>query len=219
LTRRFILTRTQSLLEFLTASSELPDLSTGPTPWVFRPFNDVARTSPERSGSSAPTPGAALRLSLPLSGFQASSSFTALFHAAAVRDSPFRGFPSQKSRAPPRAACSLAVIHRRAEWPPPAPYHRRFPRLPRCWAQLPDSPDDYGIPFHALESTLPGPPGPKRRNPSCSVSFTRFEALILLRVRSRSAEVAPDPAVAPLLGFRPSRVFSAQTSDPLPTQA
>lgn len=28
--------------------------------------------------------------------------------------------------------CSLAVIHRRAEWPPPQSYHRRFPRRPRA---------------------------------------------------------------------------------------
>jgi hypothetical protein len=83
---------------------EPSDLSTGPTPWVSRPFNDTPRPSPLRSGSSAPTPGSALRLSQPLSGFPASPSFAALFHAAAVRDSPFRGFPSQESRAPPRAA-------------------------------------------------------------------------------------------------------------------
>jgi hypothetical protein len=165
-------------------------------------------------------------LPVPLSGFLCLSAVSKQVRVSrpCFMPQPLGILPSEvsprRNRAPlPGPLCSLAVIHRRAEWPPPAPYHRRFPRLPRCWAQLPDSPDDYGIPFHALESTLPGPPGPKRRNPSCSVSFTRFEALILLRVRSRSAEVAPDPAVAPLLGFRPSRVFSAQTSDPLPTQA
>lgn len=142
-----------------------------------------------------------------------------MFHAAAVRDFPFRGFPSQKSRAPSGATLlpcgyppTCRMVTACALSPPVS-------STPALLTQLPDSPDDYEIPFHALESTLPGPSGHKRRNPSCSASFTRFEALILLRVRSRSAEVAPDPAVAPLLGFRPSRVFSAQTSDPLPTQA
>jgi hypothetical protein len=84
--------------------------------------------------------------------------------------------------------------------------------------QLPISPDDYGLPFHAPESALPGPPGLERRNPSCSASFTRFEALILLRIRSHRTRVAPSEAAVPLLGFSPSRVFSAQTSDPPPTQ-
>jgi hypothetical protein len=199
--------------------SEPSDLSAGPTPWVSRPVNDNARSSPCWSGSSTPTPGSALRLSQPLSGFPASPSFAALFHAAAVRDSPFRGFPSQESRAPPRAAllpcghpptCRMATA--RALSPPVS-------GTPTLSAQLPPSPDDYGIPFHAPESTLPAHPGPKRRNPSCSASFTRFEALILLRVRSRSARVAPDSAADPLLGFRPSRVFTAQASDPAPTQA
>ena len=90
---------------------------------------------------------------------------------------------------------------------------------PTLLARLPDSPDDYEIPFHAPESTLPSPSGLKHRNPSCSVRFTRFEALILLRIRSHSAEVAPDPVADSLLVFGPSRVFSAQTSDPPPAQA
>jgi hypothetical protein len=46
-------------------------------------------------------------------------------------DSPFRVFPSQQSRTPLGATCSLAVIHRRAETLLPEPCHRRFPRRPR----------------------------------------------------------------------------------------
>jgi hypothetical protein len=143
----------------------------------------------------------------------------ALFHATAVRDSSFRDFPSQESRAPPRAAllpcgypptCRMATA--RALSPPVS-------STPTLLAQLPDSPDDYEFPFHAPESTLPSPSGLKHRNPSCSVRFTRFEALILLRIRSHSAEVAPDPVADSLLVFGPSRVFSAQTSDPPPAQA
>jgi hypothetical protein len=55
----------------------------------------------------------------------------------------------------------------------------------RAFAQLPDSPNDYGLPFHSPESSLPGCPGSQRRDSSRSAGFTYFEALILLRVRSR----------------------------------
>jgi hypothetical protein len=62
---------------------------------------------------------------------------------------PCRGFPSQESRAPLEAAGSLVVIHRRAKTHPSEPYHRRFLRRPHPKAQLPGSPDDYEVPFHA----------------------------------------------------------------------
>jgi len=61
-----------------------------------------------------PRPGSALRFFQPLSGFQADSSFVALFHATAVRVSPFRVFPSQESPTLSGQASSLAVIHSRA---------------------------------------------------------------------------------------------------------
>jgi hypothetical protein len=61
--------------------------------------------------------------------------------------SPFRVFPSQESRTPLGATCSLAVIHRRAGVSYPRPCHRQFPRRPCLTTQLPGSPDDYGSPF------------------------------------------------------------------------
>jgi hypothetical protein len=63
--------------------------------------------------------GSALRLSQPLSGFLASASFVALFHATASSwDPPFRVFPSQRARTPLGATCSPAVIHQRSEVAP-----------------------------------------------------------------------------------------------------
>jgi hypothetical protein len=56
---------------------------------------------------------------------------------------------------------------------------------PTLVTQLPGSPDDYGFPFHAPESALPGHPGTKAAEPPRSASFTRFEAFFLLQVRSR----------------------------------
>jgi hypothetical protein len=92
--------------------------------------------------------GSALRLSQPLSGFLAHPDSTALFRAAAVPGiPPFRVFPSQESRTPLGATCSLAVVHERAGTRLPGPCYRRFRRLPRSHAQSPDSPDGYGLPF------------------------------------------------------------------------
>jgi len=62
---------------------------------------------------------------------------------------PFRGFPSQESRAPPEAASFLAVIHQRAKTRPSEPYHRRFHRRTRPRARLPGFPADYEVPFDA----------------------------------------------------------------------
>jgi hypothetical protein len=92
--------------------------------------------------------GSALRLSQPLSGFLAHPDSTALLRAAAVPGiPPFRVFPSQESRTPLGATCSLAVVHERAGTRLPGPCYRRFRRLPRSHAQSSDSPDGYGLPF------------------------------------------------------------------------
>jgi len=71
----------------------------------------------------------------------------------------------------------------------------------RARAQLPDSPDDYELPFVEPEGSLPGCSGAKRRNSFRSASFTCFEALILLRVRSHRPEL-------PRAGGRSSPGFS-----------
>jgi len=128
---------------------------------------------------------------------------------------PFRAFPSLESRAPLEAASSPAVIHRRAESRRLGPYHRRFPRLPPARARSCLTPP-------TTMSSLSTPP--KRRfpltlgtlppEPIRSASFTHLEALFLQRVRSRSPGVAPQRAADTLLGFRPSRAFSAHTSGP-----
>jgi len=59
----------------------------------------------------------------------------------------------------------------------------------RALTQLPASSDDYELPFGEPEGSPPVRSGSKRRNPFRSVSFTCFEALILLRVRSRWPEL------------------------------
>jgi hypothetical protein len=112
-------------------------------------------------------------------------------------DSPFRVFPSQESCTPLEATSSLVVIHRRAGRrlldlsPPVSP----TPTPSRgCLA----SPASYGLPFHA--------PRPASRLPwiqvtelARSASFTHFEALLLLRVRSCRPESPQTPT--PILSW------------------
>jgi hypothetical protein len=103
---------------------------------------------------------------------------------------PFLGFSLQRfpltgiARPSRGRFCSPAVIHRRAETLLPGPCHRRFRRLPRFWAQLPGSPDDFRLPFHAPRCASRSP-WIQAAEPLRSASFTRLEALILPRVRSR----------------------------------
>jgi hypothetical protein len=59
----------------------------------------------------------------------------------------------------------------------------------RARAQSPESPVDYGNRFRAPEGPLPRFPGLDRAEPSRSASFTRFEALFPLRVRSHQSEL------------------------------
>ena len=62
-----------------------------------------------------PRLGSALGFSQPLSGFLAVPSFAALFRAATVPGIlPSERSPHRDQRTPLEAACSLAVIHRRA---------------------------------------------------------------------------------------------------------
>jgi len=51
------------------------------------------------------------------------------------------------------------------------------------------SPGDFGLPFRAPESALPGRPGPRSTKPLRSVCFLDSEALFLLRVRSRQPKL------------------------------
>jgi len=107
---------------------------------------------------------------------------------------PFVGFllqrfPLAEIAHPLEPLCSRVVIHRRAGPPSSRPYCRWFPRRPRLralawfphrlWAPFPRSP----------KGTLPGHSGSELRNSLHSASFTHFEALILLRIRSRRPEL------------------------------
>jgi hypothetical protein len=126
--------------------------------------------------------------------------------------SSFRVFPSQESRAPLGAALlprGHPPAHRDA---PPGPCHRRFPRRPRSRA-VAWFPRRLWAPFSAPKHG-PGPPGSERTGSPPPASFTHLEALILLRVRSRATQVAPNRPADPLLDFFPSEAFSAHASDP-----
>lgn len=211
---RLILTGNRSLVECLTASLSRPPRRPDQLPRFSAPSTTSLGQAP--NGVDHPRP-----LPVPLSGFPNLSAVSQRVRVSrpCFMPQPFGITPSKvsprKNRAPLPGplllpcgyppTCRLAAA--RALSPPVS-------TTPTRSARLPSFPDDYELPFHAPEGTLPGHPGLKPRNPLCSASFIRFEALILLRVRSHQAEVALDSAADPLLGLRPSRVFSAQTSDP-----
>jgi hypothetical protein len=157
----------------------------GPTPLSFPVPSTVSPRRPLERWVVQPHLGSAPRFSQPLSGFLAHLGFAALFRAATVPGiPPFRAFPSQKSRTP-LGATLLPCRYPPTDWDAsPGSCRRRFRRLPRSSAQSPGSPDAYGLPFGTPEDMPPGPPGPRAAKPSRSASFTDFEALILLRVRS-----------------------------------
>jgi hypothetical protein len=116
----------------------------------------------------------------------------------------FRAFPSQGSRTPLEAACSPAVIHRRAMTRRPRPCHREFHRTPRPRkARSPDSPRDYGSPFHEAEASLPGRPGSRATEPSRSASFTYFGAYAPPANPFTTDPSFPAPAADALLDFAP----------------
>jgi hypothetical protein len=92
-------------------------------------------------------PGSARRFSQPLSGFQANSSFAALFHAATVPGILPSECSPRENRAPlsrPLASLwsSTSVLNRTAQDLITA----GFPDSHTC-ARLPCSPDDYELPF------------------------------------------------------------------------
>ena len=127
----------------------------------------------------------------PLSGFLAGSSFAAMFHAATVRgilpseSSPHKSrAPLSRSHAPWRL---VTIVLRRRN----LNLSSSVSSTPALLTQLPDSPDDYELPFHAPKCAsrslwIQAP------EPSRSDSFIRFEALLLLRVRSRRLELPRD---------------------------
>ena len=182
LRRKFILLRSPSLLKLLTTSRP-SDLSAGPTPWGFVPFDDVALASPVWSGIPTPLRFRSQVLSTS-QRFPGRPEFRGLL-SSRCRPwvSPFRVFPSQESRAPLEAAL-LPCGHPPACWtPPPGSFTVGFPDA-HAFARLPGSPDDYRLPFHAPKHASRSP-WTQATVIDRSASFTHFEALILLRVRSR----------------------------------
>jgi len=92
-------------------SAVRPDGRTS-SPWVLLPTTAPLALAPCEAGFH-PHLGSALRFSQPLSGFLASSSFVALFHATAVPGIPPSESSPRKNRAPlSRPLCSHVVIHR-----------------------------------------------------------------------------------------------------------
>jgi len=129
--------------------------------------------------------GSALRLSQPLSGFLACSSFAALFRTATVRGvlpseaSPRRNrAPLSRSRAPLRL--STGVPRRARSRFITAGFTNSHTRKRSCL----DSPTTMRFIF-THRGALPCSSELVRAEPSCSASFTHFEALFLLQVRSR----------------------------------
>jgi hypothetical protein len=165
-------------------------------------------------------PGSALRLSQPLSGFLATPSFAALFHAATVPGiSPSECSP-HRNRAPLPGSLVLPCGY------PQSVLRRHVPGL--VAACFPDSRAfdavawflrRLWVSFSRTRERASRSPWTRVVEPPRSTRFTRFGALILLRVRSHLTRVAPDQAVVPLLGFCPSRVLLTGASDPQPVQA
>jgi len=97
-------------------------------PEVCATSNGIHARAPSWSGLSQAHPGSALRLSQPLSGFPASASSTALFHAAAVCDRLLRSLPLTEDRvrlptplAPMRLSTNVGDEPRTALSPPVSP--------------------------------------------------------------------------------------------------
>jgi len=159
-----------------------------PAPWGFLPLQRHPSDEPRVSRGVQPRLGSALRFWLASQRFPSMPEFRGL---VSCHDrswgSPFRVFPSQKSRTPLGAASSLVVSHQ-----PPG---RHRPRLvtagfldARAHARWPDSPDDYELPFRT----------PKRASRSL---WATSDGARPLRQRHPPRSLAP-----PASPFTPARV-------------
>ncbi len=201
------------------------------SPKVLLPFDGVPRASPVRGGSSLPP----RFRSQVFSTSQRFPSRLELSGLVSCRNHPwawpspvrsFRAFPSQESRTPLGAACSLAVIPPRAEAALARPFTSRFPhsadgqrsdeRTPTClvpraaMGSLSARPATPWFPLGRCEHAFRSPWARRAESP-LSVGFTRFEASFLLRIRSRRTGSPRDRR--PLLSWSsvPSEAFSAHT--------
>lgn len=147
----------------------------------------------------------------------------------------FRAFPSKRSRHPLEPASCLG-------YPPACPCallptsSRSISPTPTLLTQLPGSQRTLRKPIHRNpKATDPGHPAPGAAEPQRSASFTRFAALLPLRVRSRHPGLPPADGrysrgrssplelsppqprslePAPALGWNTGRSLSAPPRDP-----
>jgi hypothetical protein len=95
-------------------------------------------------------------------------------------DPPFRAFPSRRSPTPFEAACSPAVIHRRAVAHRSTPYQRRFRQTPTLSRACLLPPTTMGSIF-TDRGQLPFCPERRTTGSPRLASFTCFEASCSLR--------------------------------------
>jgi len=180
LRRRLIPSWRQSLTEFV-SSSRLPDL-VGPdltSVGFYAPSTASLELAPCEVGCYLHL-GSTLRLSQPLSGFLACSSFTALFRAATVRGVLLSEVSPHKNRAPlsrPLAPLrSFTGVPRRTRSRfITASFTNSYTRGRGCLDSLTTMRSIF-----TCRGALPCPSELVRAEPSCSASFTHSEALFLL---------------------------------------
>lgn len=125
--------------------------------------------------------------------------------------SPRRGSP-----APLGAACSLAVIHRRAETSCASPFAAWFPRRPRSRA-VAWFPQGLWTPFPRTEARVPVVLGAAQRNRLVPPASPASKPSSPHRIRSRPRRVAPSRSAVALLGvLAPPELSLPCTSDPRP---
>jgi hypothetical protein len=161
-----------------------------------------------------PTPGSAPGFSQPLSGFQASPSSRALFHAPTVSELPPPKLSPREDRVPlsgPPAPLRLSTVC--AEARRSRPYHLGFPRLPRLSAVALVPTETIGSLFTRPKPRFPVTPDHQRRDhslpPASPVSKPSS-----LRKSVRTNSSCPAPVVVALLGFFPSEDRTFQAFEP-----
>jgi len=171
-------------------------------PLGFRPLQRRHSSEPHAEAVRQSRFGSAPRLSQPLSGFLANSSFAALFRAAAVPGISLQSFPLVEIAYPSRG--SLASLQSSTG------VQKRMPRLLIAPGFTDDRDERVRLDPPTTMSSLssdrspaPGCPGCRATGSSRPASFTYFEASLPLRVRSPPGRVSPPRRVAALLGFRP----------------
>ena len=197
--------------------STVRPLAGSDSPEVPRPFDDLARASPLWGGPFR------LPLRFRSRAFSAPQRFPSRLELHGFvsrryrpRVSPFRAFPSQKSRTPLGAACSLAVIHPRAGAHDPAPFTSGFADA-HVGDVVAGIPRPLWVPFPRARARFPVALGSGTWGSPRSAGFTDFEASFLLRVRSRRPRSPPAAGrCSPGLTAPPETPPNLGPSDPRP---